>query len=131
MYVLDTNILIYFFRGEGKVAEHLLSMPPYTIAIPSIVLYELKTGILKSSSPEKLIHQLDDFHRSVTLLPLGDEEAEAAVEIRAQLEKAGSPIGPYDTLIAGICRAHNGTLVTHNTGEFGRVPGLQMVDWYE
>ena len=131
MYVLDTNILIYFFKGEGKVAEHILSTPPYTIAVPSIVFYELKVGILKSNSPQKLMTGLDDFRQSVTVLDLGENEADTAAEIRAQLEKTGSPIGPYDTLIAGICRAHNGTLVTHNTGEFGRVPGLQIVDWYE
>lgn len=130
MYVLDTNTLIYFFKGEGLVAKNLFSHAPYTIAIPSIVLYELKVGIFKSKSPKKLSSQLEDFRQSVSVLDLGEKEAESAAEIRAHLEKTGKPIGPYDTLIAGICRAHSAVLVTHNTTEFGKVENLQITDWY-
>ncbi|MEZ4591976.1 MAG: PIN domain-containing protein [Chloroflexota bacterium] len=57
-------------------------------------------------------------------------EARQAAQIRATLEKAGQPIGPYDLLIAGTALAHNHTLVTHNVKEFSRVAGLQLEDWY-
>ena len=130
MYVLDTNTLIYFFRGEGNVAERLLSEPPYTIGLPVIVLYELRVGILKSNSPEKLTQYLDDIRRSASILEFGEKEAESAAEIRSRLENKGTPIGPYDILIAGICHAHGGILVTRNVREFNRVEDLKTEDWY-
>ncbi|MFO7729772.1 MAG: type II toxin-antitoxin system VapC family toxin [Spirochaetia bacterium] len=130
MYVLDTNTLIYFFRGEGNVAQRLLSEPPYTIGLPVIVLYELRVGILTSNSPEKLMRYLEDIRQSAAILEFGEKEADSAAEIRAQLEKKGTPIGPYDILIAGICRAQGGILVTRNVGEFSRVEDLRTEDWY-
>jgi len=130
MYVLDTNTLIYYFKGLGRVAERLLECPPREIAIPSIVLYELEAGLAKSSAPEKRRQQLEALTGLVSVLPLGTKEAQAAAIIRASLEAEGTPIGPMDTLIAGIALAHQGTLVTHNTKEFSRVDGLQIIDWY-
>ncbi len=53
MYALDTNTVIYFFKDKGHVAQHLFSLPPHEIALPSVVLYELEVGIAKSTSPEK------------------------------------------------------------------------------
>jgi len=130
MYVLDTNTLIYYFKGMGQVAERLLGHPPRDIAIPSIVLYELEVGLAKSTAPEKRRQQLETLIGLVSVLPLGAEEATSAANVRAALEAAGTPIGPMDTLIAGTTLAHQGTLVTHNTKEFSRVDGLQVVDWY-
>ena len=131
MYVLDTNTLICFFKGEGRVAENLLSQAPATIAVPAIVLYELQTGILKSHAPRKLMSQLEDFRRTVDVLDFGEKEAQSAAEIRVQLESAGESIGHYDILIAATARANGGTLVSRNQREFGRVTSLQWVDWYE
>lgn len=130
MFVLDTNTLIYFFRGEGKVAQRLLETPPHEIAVPTLVAYELETGIAKSSDSARRRAQLDMMLRSVVVLPFELDEARAAADIRATLEAAGTPIGPMDTLIAGTARAAGGTLVTRNLREFGRVPGLEVVDWY-
>jgi len=130
MYVLDTNTLIYYFKGVGKVASQLLNHPPRDIAIPSVVLYELEVGIAKSQSPDKRRQQLDTLTGLITILPLGTREAKSAAMIRASLEAAGSSIGPLDTLIAGITMAHQGILVTHNLKEFSRVDGLQLTDWY-
>ena len=130
MYVLDTNTLIYYFKGMGQVSEHLLKHPPRDIAIPSIVLYELEVGVAKSTASEKRRQQLEMLTEFVTVLPFGSREAKSAAMIRASLEVAGTPIGPMDTLIAGTSFAHQGTLVTHNTKEFSRINGLQVVDWY-
>jgi len=129
MYVLDTNILIYFFKGIGNVAQNLLSKSPKDIGIPAIVLFELEVGIKKSKSPQKRIKQLNDLISIVNVLPFGKAEAKASAQIRVQLEKKGTPIGPYDILIAGTALGNQATLVTHNLEEFKRVKNLNVVDW--
>jgi tRNA(fMet)-specific endonuclease VapC len=131
MFVLDTNTLIYFFRGEGQVSRHLLAVAPAEVAVPSVVVYELETGIAQSSEPLKRRSQLDALLSRVQVLPFGLQEAGAAANVRAQLEKLGTPIGPLDTLIAGTALAHRGILVTRNTSEFQRAPGLAVVSWYD
>jgi tRNA(fMet)-specific endonuclease VapC len=130
MFVLDTNTLIYFFKGIGNVPANFLRIQPQDIAIPCIVVFELQTGIAKSTSPQKRRRQLDELLSNVTLLSFGRQEADHAAEIRASLEIAGMPIGPYDILIAATASANNATLVTHNTKEFGRIAGLDIIDWY-
>ena len=130
MYVLDTNTLIYFFKGLGAVAENLLAKTPKEIAIPSIVLFELEVGIAKSTSPQKRKQQLKELESSIQILPFGYSEALAAASIRTALEKQGQLIGPYDILIAAIAFSNKGILVTHNTKEFARVKGLLLEDWY-
>ncbi len=129
-YVLDTNTLIYFFKGVGNVKNRLLSVPPSEIGLPAIVLFELEFGIAKSSSPRKRISQLKDFTALVNVIPFGPAEAKAAAQIRAKLEKKGIPIGPYDVLIAACARANNLILVTHNLKEFKRIEGLRVEDWF-
>ncbi|MBL1267130.1 MAG: type II toxin-antitoxin system VapC family toxin [Halomonas sp.] len=130
MYVLDTNTLIYFFKGMGSVADNLLSQKPADIGIPAIVLYELELGIAKSAAPKKRAMQLDKLIDTVQILGFSTPEAKASAQIRATLEKQGTPIGPYDTLIAGTALANQGILVTHNTGEFKRIKKLAVEDWY-
>jgi tRNA(fMet)-specific endonuclease VapC len=130
MYVLDTNILIYFFKGIGNVKQNLLAKPPKDIGVPAIVFYELEVGIKKSVSPRKRIKQLNDFISTVSILPFRKAEAQASAKIRAQLEKKGMPIGPYDILIAGTALANQATLVTHNLQEFKRIENLSVIDWY-
>ncbi len=131
MYVLDTNTLIYFFKGMGRISEHLFSIPPKDIAIPSIVLYELEVGIAKSKSPAKRRAQFKSLTDIVNILPFGYDDARIAAAIRARLEKKGTPIGPYDILIAAVAISANRILVTHNTKEFRRVAKLKTVDWYQ
>ena len=130
MYLLDTNTVIYFFKDLGQVAERLLSHPPDQIALPTIVVYELETGIAKSTQPERRRAQLDTLLRTVAIWPFALAEAQATATLRATLEKAGQPLGPMDYLIAGTALAHQAILVTHNTREFSRAPGLLCEDWY-
>jgi len=129
-YVLDTNTLIYFFKGAGKVAANLLAKSPSEIAIPSIVLYELEVGIGKSQSPQKRMAQLQEFISLLHIIPFGHAEAKCAAGIRIKLEKRGMPVGPYDVLIAASALANHWTLITHNQREFFRIEGLKMEDWY-
>ena len=129
-YCLDTNTLIYFFKGLGNVSNRLLATPPGEIAIPTVVLYELEVGIGKSTSPRKRINQLREITSLVDIISFGLAEAKCAAGIRINLEQQGIPIGPHDILIAASAIANNSTLVTHNTSEFKRVSGLKIEDWY-
>lgn len=129
MYVLDTNTVSYFFKGLGRVAERLLATPPAEIAIPSVTLFELEFGLARSGSKRRR-SQLREFVSFATILPFGPAEARASAQIRNELERAGTPIGHYDLLIAGTALSHRAILVTHNTEEFGRVRGLTLEDWY-
>jgi tRNA(fMet)-specific endonuclease VapC len=130
MYLLDTNTLIYFFKGQGHVAERLLSVPPSELGISAIVLHELETGIAKSTNPEKRRHQLEALVNAAVFLPFAKAEARAAAFIRRDLEEAGTPIGTLDTLIAATAVANRAILVTHNTREFSRIPDLALDDWF-
>jgi tRNA(fMet)-specific endonuclease VapC len=129
-YCLDTNTLIYFFRGQGNVSDRLLTIPPGDIAIPAIVIFELEVGIGKSTSPRKRTAQLHEMVSIVNNIPFGLPEARIAASIRVKLEKSGKPIGLYDILIAASAMANKCTLITHNKNEFSRVPGLKLENWY-
>lgn len=130
MWVLDTNTLIYFFKGEGDIAKKMLTRSPRDIGIPSIVLFELGVGIAKTKSPRKRLEQLEELTAAVQTLPFGVAEAKASAAIRSSLEKAGTRIGAYDVLIAGTAKTQHATLVTRNTREFKRVKGLVLENWY-
>lgn len=130
MYLLDTNTVIYFFKGIGNVAKSLLAKPPKDVAIPAITLYELEVGIAKSNNSKKRKKQLKTLVSRIAVLPFASKEAEVAAIIRAKLENQGIPIGPLDNLIAGIALCSNAILVTHNTKEFSRIEGLTIEDWF-
>ena len=130
MYMLDTNTLIYFFKNLGEVKKNLLLHSPKEILIPSIVLYELEVGIAKSNSPTKRKNQLSALSKQVNIVDFTQKDAKESALIRAYLEKRGETIGAMDILIAGLAKANNATLVTHNTNEFKRVKDLRLEDWF-
>lgn len=129
MYLLHTNTLICYFRGEGQVARQLYSRSPNDVAIPSVVIYELERGIAKSSSPRKRAKQLQDLVQAMEVVPFGSREAKASARISRDLELSGEPIGPFDTLIAGTAVSNRAILVTNNQREFNRVKGLRLDNW--
>lgn len=112
------------------MARRLEATPPREVGIPTVVLYELAVGIARSAEPERRRRALATLLQLVRVLPFDEASARAAADVRMRLEAAGTPIGPIDTLIAGTALAHSATLVTHNTREFSRVPGLRIVDWH-
>lgn len=130
IFALDTNTVVHFFRGAGRVAEHLLAVPPSRVAIPAVVLYELEVGLAKSPAGERRREQLAELAAKSNLLPFGEDEARAAARVRIALARVGLSIGPLDTLIAGTALAHGATLVTRNLREFTRVEGLAVENWY-
>ena len=131
MLALDTNTVIHYFKGRGQVAERLLGTPPERVAIPSIVVYEIEVGVLKSGEASKRRRQFGELLGAVTIFPFTQAEAQTAARIRTGLERQGMSIGPLDLLIAGTALAQGATLVTRNTGEFARVPGLELENWYD
>ena len=129
-YILDTNTIIYFFKGMGKISQNLLSRLPKEIGIPAIVYYELLFGIFKSGRQREKIRQLHLLVEAANFIPFGEKEARAAAEIRADLEKKGLPIGPIDILIGATALANRAILVTHNLKEFKRINNLEVEDWF-
>ena len=130
MYLLDTNTVIYFFKGLGNISKNLFNVSPKDIFIPSIVVYELEVGIAKLNDSQKRQEQLKRLLSQITIIDFAQKEAVQSAKIRADLEKKGTRIGSIDVLIAGCAKANNLVLVTRNTKEFQRVENLQIVDWY-
>ena len=130
MYLLDTNTIIYFFKGLGNISKNLLNVSPKDVSIPSIVVYELEVGIAKSNDSQKRQEQLKRLLSQINIIDFTQKEAIESAKIRADLEKKGTPIGAMDILIAGCAKANNLILVTRNTKEFQRVENLRMADWY-
>lgn len=130
MYALDTNTVLDYFRGRGRVAATLLALPPSEIALPAIVAYEVWVGVLGSQNAKRRQAQYEQFLATVDILPFDATVGRRAAELRQALERRGEGIGPMDILIAATALVHNATLVTRNLREFGRVPGLQVLDWH-
>lgn len=129
-YLLDTNSFIYYFKGLGNVKQRLLACQPNEIVLSSVVYYELQVGILKSTNPQKRIAQLAHIKTQVSWVDFDEKSAQATAQIRVDLERIGKPIGFYDVQIAGMGLANDLIVVTHNIGEFGRVNGLKVEDWF-
>jgi tRNA(fMet)-specific endonuclease VapC len=133
MIGLDTNIVVAAInRRNPRVRERLLQtlVDGEIVAVPAIVLFEMGYGIKKSAQPKRNADNLADF-LALDMIgwPFEPEDAEEAGDIRAALERVGTPIGPYDILIAAQARRRNATLATANSREFARVPGLRIEDW--
>lgn len=131
MFVLDTNTLIDFFKGKGNVASKLLSVPPSEIALAAVAAYEVWVGVLGSRDAKQRQAQFESFLSLINVVPFDAAASLGAAEVRLALERRGEPIGPLDTLIAATALTQNATLVTRNVKEFGRVPGLKVVNWYD
>jgi len=130
IYLLDTNTCIRFLNGTSEPIRHRIEiLAARDIALCSVVKAELVYGALKSERPERNLSRLQLFFSRFVSLPFDDAAAEAYGEIRARLERAGTPIGPNDLCIAAIATTNGLTLVSHNSNEFGRVKGLQLQDW--
>ena len=129
VYALDTNIVSYYMRREGNVVPRLQSLPPHRLALPSVVVLEVRFGLLRKGMHAALV-AFDELTAACGHLDFDAEGADHAARIRWQLESAGTPIGLADLMIAATARRHGCTLVTHNSREVSRVPGLQIEDWY-
>ena len=129
-YLLDTNTCIRYLNGRSlPVLQRLDTLPETDVCVCSIVKLELRFGALRSTHVERSLTQQETFLGRFESLPFNDVAHTRAAEVRATLAAAGTPIGPYDLLIAAIALTHDLILVTHNTREFGRVARLKIEDW--
>ena len=133
MLILDSNTISYYFRGDPQVVPRLQALRPVDLGVPAIVEYELRYGLLRlpAAAAKPRLEALEQLLRPMQRLPFDQECAAEAARIRAELEAAGAPIGPHDTLIAATVLRHQATLVTRNVREFSRVAGLRWVDWHD
>ncbi len=129
--LLDTNILIYAYRNQGRCRARLDAQAPDTVFLSAISALEMELGLAKSARPDAMQRFWQDALERHRLLAFDLEASRHAGRLRAHLETAGTPIGPYDLQIAGIALAHGLTVVTRNTREFARVPGLRVENWYD
>src|SRR5260370_22577984 len=130
IYLLDTNVWVQFLRNRNAlVVKRIRAHQPSEIRVCSITAGELYVGCLKSSKPAVNRAKVDAVLAPYICLPFDMATADEYAEIRHHLEKQGTPIGPYDMQIAAMARVNGFTLVSHNTGEFSRVPGLLLEDW--
>ena len=132
MYLLDSDICIEFLRGKlPKAYELMRASNPSLFGIPAIVEAELRTGAYKSERQQENLLLLERFLSPFSIIPFDSKCAVAYGKIRARLEADGTRIGPNDLLIAATAMANEAVLVSSNTREFSRVPGLELEDWAE
>ena len=133
MLILDSNTISYYFRGDPHVVPRLQALSPAEIGVPAIVEYELRYGLLRlpPEAANPRLAALAALLRPMQVLPFDSECAVHAARLCADLEAAGTPIGPHDTLIAATALRYQATLVTRNVREFARVPGLQWLNWHQ
>jgi len=128
---LDTNVIVDVIRGRPDVRASFLRsvLSGDWMVVSAIVWHELRFGALVSGQPEREWARLDQVLGRFDKIDFDAADAAATAELRAELRQKGAGIGAYDALIAGQARARGWTVATANTREFGRVDGLNVVDW--
>jgi tRNA(fMet)-specific endonuclease VapC len=127
-YSFDTNAVIGLMNGKpAGLRDKVQNLAPDEASMSTVVLHELIWGAYKSERVQKNLERLRLLRLAV--VEFDDEDARAAGQIRADLHRRGTPIGPYDLLIAGQALARGMTVVTRNVREFQRVEGLKVEDW--
>lgn len=129
-YLLDPNVWVHFLRNRhALVVQRIQARQPGELRVCSVVASELYNGCLRSAQPALNRGKVDALLGPYVSLPFDDAAADVHAQIRHHLETRGMTIGPYDLQIAAIVLANGLTLVTHNSQEFSRVPGLLLDDW--
>ena len=130
-FMLDTNIVIYTIKNRPASVREIFKRHDGQMCMSSITWGELIYGAERSSMPER---NLSDIEAMAARLEVLSFDASAAVhfgQIRADWYQKGTPIGPYDMQIAGHARSRGLVLVTNNSNEFDRVPGLRLENWVQ
>jgi tRNA(fMet)-specific endonuclease VapC len=129
-YLLDTNVCIQYLAYPGSlVAARMASMSRETIFLCDVVKAELYYGAYKSNRKSVNLALFEEFFDEFISVPFDGRSAKIYGRVRIELERRGTPIGPYDLQIAAIALANNLILVTHNVREFSRISDLQIEDW--
>lgn len=128
-YLLDTDTCVDALRGLRPVVEKLATLTPDDCAISAITSFELYAGAAKARDPQREAGKVQKLLETVEELSFDGAAARQAGALRSEIEAAGTPIGPYDLLIAAHALAVDLTLVTANRDEFSRVAGLRVENW--
>lgn len=128
-YMLDTNICIFTVKNRPAHMREVFNRHHGQMCISAVSLMELIYGAEKSASPERNLAVVEGFAARLDVLPYDEIAASHTGQLRAELAKSGTPIGPYDQMIAGHARSRGLIIVTNNRREFDRVPGLRVEDW--
>jgi len=129
-YLLDTNICIYIIKKKPEIVlKKVQTLATSDLCVSSITVAELRYGVEKSQYVKKNQQALEMFLLPLTILPFDKDAAIAYGKIRAELEAKGQPIGSLDTLIASHALSLGYTIVSNNTREYDRVPGLHVENW--
>ncbi|MDC0003322.1 tRNA(fMet)-specific endonuclease VapC [Porticoccaceae bacterium] len=128
-YMLDTNIVIYTIKNRPSIVKAAFEKHYGQMCISSVSLMELIYGAEKSSNSERNLQDIEGLAARLDVLNYDEIAAAHSGQLRAELARAGTPIGPYDQMIAGHARSKGLILVTNNTREFERVPGLRLENW--
>ena len=128
-FMLDTNICIFTVKNKPQIVREAFNLHNGQLCMSAVTLMELIYGAEKSATPEKNLAVVESFAARLEVLPFDNEAAAHTGMIRSELAKAGTPIGPYDQMIAGHARSRGFIVVTNNLREFERVPGLRVEDW--
>ena len=129
-FMLDTNTCVELIRQRNdRILRKMQRFRPDDLCVSSVTLSELEYGVAKSADPEKNRLALAEFMTPLSVLPYDDAVAPVYGRVRVGLERAGTPIGPLDTLIAAHALSLGLTVVTGNEGEFRRVAGLKVQNW--
>ena len=128
-YLLDTDIVIYTMKMKPEAVREAFNAHYDQLAISTITLMELIFGAHKSANSARNLREVEGLAARVEVLPYDFDAAAHTGQLRAELAKLGTPIGPYDQMIAGLARSRGLILVTNNVSEFSRVPGLRIENW--
>ncbi len=128
-FLLDTDTCIYALKQHPVVLNHLVAQSREDIALSVITEAELRTGAAKSAAPAKALRLVENFLRPLSILEFTSDDATAYAQVWAKLERAGTPIGPLDTLIAAQAVARKLVLVSNKEREFGRIAVLHVQNW--
>jgi len=128
-YMLDTNICIYTIKQKPLVVKEAFKKHIGMMCISTITMTKLFYGAEKSLYPAKNIAVIEGFIAQLQVLTFDEEAATHTAQLRAELARVGTPIGAYDTMIAGHARSRGLIVVTNNTHEFERVSGLRIENW--
>lgn len=128
-YLLDTDICIYTIKERSAALRDRFTENRGVMAVSTVTAFELLYGVERSSNRRRNMDVLDGFFGRLDILSFDNAAAAHAATIRAELAAAGAPIGAYDVQIAGHARSLGLIVVTNNTREFERVPGLRVQNW--
>lgn len=131
IYLLDTNICVYWLNGESKIKDKIISKSIDDLAISIITLAELQYDAYNSRSIERNLKKVKEFSSTINIYELDERSTDLYASIKAKLKAEGKILDDFDILIAAIAIINNCILVTNNLKHFQRIKDLRIENWME